>query len=104
VIETNQLKFERFYEYDDPEKIKFTGVLTDKQSGEVCKSSIDLTPLTFPEIQFLSGRIGAKFVRFSGNFEGDKFFRNESFMMIAAFTKPDKEIIEMAPPSSCSLL
>jgi SAM-dependent methyltransferase len=103
-IETKNILFERIYDYDTPEKIKFIGKLTDKKENQTYESSVNLTPLIFPQIQFLSGRIGANFVRFCGDFEGNKFMRNESFMMIASFTKPEKTFIETAPPSSCSLL
>lgn len=103
-IETDNIKFERNYAYEDMSAVDFNVVLTDKVSGTSSESSVKLTPLIFSEIQSLSGRMGANFVRFCGDFQGNKFIRNESFAMIAVFTKPEQKFEETAPPSSCSLL
>lgn len=102
-IDTDLINFERNYSYDSTETIEFKGKLTDKKENVTLESSVNLTPLTFADIQSLSGRMGANLVRFCGCFEGSRFMRNESFMMIATFSKPEKQL-EPAPPSSCSLL
>jgi SAM-dependent methyltransferase len=62
-----------------------------------------LTPISFTDVQMLSNRLGAYYVRFYGNFNNDKFFKPESNFLIAVISKSDKPI-DMSKQSSCSLI
>ncbi len=89
-IETKNLIFERYYEYNDDKKIYFNGVLTDKQINKTYSAVVELTPVFFDDYIKASGQIGASFVNFNGDFRYGKLQKYESFMTVASFTKPGK--------------
>lgn len=84
-IKTDNIVFERHYSYDNPSKIDFTGIL--RTNDETYESQTTLIPITFEEIKWAVGKAKANFAQFFGDFYGNKFFKPESFMLIAALHK-----------------
>ncbi|TYB33191.1 MAG: class I SAM-dependent methyltransferase [Flexistipes sinusarabici] len=87
-IETPNVKFERYYEYADDERVLFKGVLTDKKNNKKQSSEVNLVPVFYEDFIKASSRTGSSFVCFNGDFDYGKFYKNESFMTVATFTKP----------------
>lgn len=87
-IETDNLSFERDYEYENLSKIVFKGSLKIKKEGNyTLVSETELLPITFDEIKWVVGKSGSNFVQFYGDFSGKKFFKTDSFMNISVFYK-----------------
>ncbi len=63
----------------------------------------ELTPVLFTDIQTLSNKLGAYYVRFYGGFDNGKFFKPESTYLIAVISKPEIPI-DMSKQASCSLI
>jgi len=90
LIETESLRFERYYEYNNEKTLFFNATLTDKKTNEKYSSTITLTPVFFDDYIKAASRVGASFVNFNGDFRYSKLSKYESFMTIAVFTKPGK--------------
>ncbi len=65
--------------------------------------TFNITPILFTDVQTLSNRLGAYYVRFYGNFDNSKFFKPESLYLIAVIAKPEKSV-DMSKQSACSLI
>lgn len=84
-IATDKVIFERYYSYENPSKIEFTGVI--KNGTQSFESKTTLIPITFEEVKWVAGRVKTNFVQFFGDFKGKKYFKPDSFMLIAVFNK-----------------
>ncbi len=84
-IIADNIVFERHYEYENPSKISFKGIL--KMNNEQYEAETNLIPITFEEVKWVAGKSKANFVQFFGDFSGRKFFKPESFMLISVFYK-----------------
>ncbi|MCX8084818.1 MAG: class I SAM-dependent methyltransferase [Calditerrivibrio sp.] len=80
-----EVRFKRRYCYSDPGKIKFIGEISIK--GDCYNSDIDLIPITMDEIKWVANKAGVRFVQFFGDFDGSKFIKDDSFMLIPVFYK-----------------
>lgn len=87
-IETENIVFRRYYEYNSEESLLFRGELTEKSVNKTYESSVNLVPVFFEDFIKASGNIGASLVNFNGSFEYDKLEKYSSFATIATFTKP----------------
>lgn len=86
-ITTENLRFQRYYEYENESKIIFKGILRFSNSNQEYESEIPIIPIRMDEVKWVAGKSKANFVQFFGDFSGKKFFKPESFMLIAIFFK-----------------
>ncbi|PMP72900.1 MAG: hypothetical protein C0187_00770 [Calditerrivibrio nitroreducens] len=84
-ITNGNVTFERYYSYENPSKIEFIGVI--KNGTQTFESKTTLIPITFEEVKWVAGKVKTNFVQFFGDFKGKKYFKPDSFMLIAVFNK-----------------
>ncbi len=72
LIENNNIRFERLYEYPDSGLINFKTNLTIKQSGEVIHNEVLLNPVGKTEIENMLNETGFSNIQLFGNFKRDK--------------------------------
>lgn len=75
------LSFERFYRYEnDQNKVFFKSILT--VDGQRFENEIPLYPLLFDETKELLNNAGFHDLKFYGDFTGNAFVKDESYMMV----------------------
>ncbi|HKK81248.1 MAG TPA: class I SAM-dependent methyltransferase [Prolixibacteraceae bacterium] len=72
LIENDNIRFERLYEYPGSGFINFKTNLTIKESGETIQNVIPLNPVRKTEIEKMLNETGFRNIRFFGNFKKDK--------------------------------
>lgn len=81
LIENNNIRFERLYEYTDNGLINFRTNLTIKENGETKHNELTLNPLGKTELEKMLKETGFKQIRFFGNFKKDKL-SNKSLPLV----------------------
>lgn len=88
-VDTENYTFTRDYRYEDASSLDFIGKIYNKQDSELFHSfNQKLTPYMYNDLTWLTGKVGFSFTQFYGDFNGGKFYKNESFVCIPVFTKP----------------
>lgn len=88
-INTEDYLFTRDYEYKDSSSLDFIGKIYQKSNSTLYHSfSQKLTPYMYNDFIWITNKLEFLFTQFYGDFNGGKFYKNESFVCIAVFTKP----------------
>jgi glycine/sarcosine N-methyltransferase len=86
LIENDNIRFERLYEYTGSGLINFKTNLTIKKSGEVIQNEVLLNPMGKTEIEKILKETGFSNIQFFGNFKRDKL-TNESLPLVMCCEK-----------------
>jgi glycine/sarcosine N-methyltransferase len=86
LIENDNIRFERLYEYTGSGLINFKTNLTIKKSGEVIQNEVLLNPMGKTEIEKTLKETGFGNIRLFGNFKRDKL-TNESLPLVMCCEK-----------------
>ncbi|MDD3626405.1 MAG: methyltransferase domain-containing protein [bacterium] len=73
VIETDKIKFERFYEFIPINRIEFTTKLLIKETNDLFAGSEELYPVQYSELQKMLHNAGFKNNLFFGDFKGNQY-------------------------------
>ena len=83
LIENNTIKFERYYEFNEPELVDFITMLTIKASGETITNRIKLYPLTKTKLSNLLLDAGFENINFYSGFN-EKPLNNTSLPLVGS--------------------
>ncbi|MCF8362801.1 MAG: class I SAM-dependent methyltransferase [Prolixibacteraceae bacterium] len=86
LIENNNIRFERLYEYPESGLINFKTNLTIKQIGEVIHNEVLLNPVGKTEIENMLNETGFSNIQLFGNFKRDKL-SDESLPLVMCCEK-----------------
>jgi len=87
LLETEHLRFERYYEFHD-DVMFFVTTLTEKQSGQILCNSIPLYPLRRLELDTMLADAGFGSISYYGSYRGDPLTPDSFPLIVTARKQP----------------